>query len=379
MGKMFELIHEDKDTNARLGRIKTLHGDIFTPQFLPVGTYAAVKTLSFQDLEDIGAQIILINAYHLILRPGIEIIKSIGGLHNFTGWKRPILTDSGGYQIFSLATFCKVTEENVIFKSHLDGTTYTLSPEDIIRIQRDLDSDIILPLDICTAFPCDKKKAEVEMKITLNWAKRSKEEFQKSVKDCRLIFGIIQGSVYHDLREECIEGLKRIGFSGYAFGGLSVGEPTDLKYGVLKYISPLIPKDTLRYLLGHGTPQQILECVELGIDLFDCVIPTRYGRNGTVFSSEGKLIIRDSIFMKDLRPVDENCNCFTCRNFSRAYLRHLFNVREPLAGRLLSLHNIYFYIQLMKDIQNAIRDNRFLEFKHKFIEAYNKRDAEVNF
>jgi len=362
--KMFELISEDKDTLARLGKIKTSHGEILTPQFMPVGTHAAIKTLSFQDLGDIGAQIILANAYHLILRPGMEIIRSAGGLHNFMGWKKPILTDSGGYQIFSLATFRKVTKEFVIFKSHIDGTKYKLSPEDIILIQKDLDSDIILPLDVCLGYPCDKKEAEDAMRITLNWAKRSKEEFEKNVKDSKLLFGIIQGSIYGDLRKECIEELKKIGFSGYAIGGLSVGEPQDLRYNILRDILPLLPKDRPRYFLGHGTPSQILDCVSLGIDLFDCVIPTRYGRNGTAFTSEGKLIIRDSLFTKDLRPLDRECDCFTCRNFSRAYLRHLFNVKEILGYRLISLHNVRFYIQFMRDIQKAIKENRFLEFKN---------------
>jgi queuine tRNA-ribosyltransferase len=366
MDRIFELISEDKETCARLGKIKTLHGDIITPQFIPVGTYACVKSLSFQDLEDIGAEVILANAYHLILRPGIENIKEAGGLHNFMGWKKPILTDSGGYQIFSLATFRKVTEESVIFKSHLDGTKYTLTPEDIIRIQKDLDSDIILPLDVCTGFPCDKEEAEESVKITLNWARRSKEEFQKNFGDYKLIFGIIQGATYVDLREECAEKLKEIGFSGYAVGGLSVGEPEDLRYNILDYLCRILPKENPRYFLGYGTPSQILECIAKGIDLFDCVIPTRYGRNGTAFTHQGKIIIRDSIFAKDLSPLDEECNCFTCRNFSRAYLRHLFNVKEILGYRLVTLHNIYFYIQFMKDIQKAIRENRFLEFKKEY-------------
>lgn len=371
MNGAFELISEDKYSYARLGRIKTLHGEILTPAFIPVGTYACIKTLSFQDLEDIGVEIILANAYHLILRPGIEIIKERGGLHNFMGWKKSILTDSGGYQIFSLATFRKVIEESVIFKSHIDGTKYELRPEDIIRIQKDLDSDIILPLDVCSGYPCEKKEAERSMRITLNWARRSKEEFEKRMGDSKLLFGIIQGSIYQDLREECTEELKGIGFSGYAIGGLSIREPEDLRYNILDSILPLLPKDRPRYFLGHGTPSQILECVAKGIDLFDCVLPTRYGRNGTAFTSEGKLIIRNSIFIKDLSPLDRECDCFTCRNFSRAYLRHLFNVREILGYRLITLHNIYFYTQFMKKIQKAIEEGRFLEFKKDFYAKVN--------
>ncbi len=362
----FKLVHQDKKSKARLGKLTTAHGQINTPCFMPVGTQGSVKTLSPQDLKECRAQIILSNAYHLFLRPGIEIIKSQTGLHRFMSWSGPILTDSGGYQIFSLALFRKVTDEGVEFQSHIDGTKHFLTPEDIIQIQNDLGSDIMMPLDECVHYPCSKDYAGVSTKRTLNWAKRSKIANKKN----QLLFGIVQGATYEDLRKEAASELVDMGFTGFALGGLSVGEPGSLRYNIMNFTLTYLPKEKPRYLMGLGTPSDLIEAVESGVDFFDCVIPTRYGRNGTAFTSSGKLVIRNAPYSSDSKPLDVSCSCYTCRNFSRAYLRHLFNCGEILGMSLVSLHNIYFYLELMRKIREAIAKDRFVEFRKKFLSRY---------
>jgi queuine tRNA-ribosyltransferase len=366
---MFKLIHQDKNSSARLGELNTPHGQIDTPCFMPVGTQGTVKTLSPKELEDSGAQIMLSNAYHLFLRPGMEVIRKAGGLHKFISWKKPILTDSGGYQIFSLALLRKVSDKGVQFQSHIDGMKHLLSPEDIIGIQSVLGSDIMMPLDECVHYPCARDHARLAMERTINWARRSKDSAQVADKK-QLLFGIVQGATYQDLRRECAEKIMDIDFAGYSIGGVSVGEPKNLSNDIVGFTAGLLPSDKPRYVMGVGLPEDIIEAVSLGIDMFDCVVPTRYGRNGTAFTSEGKLTVRNSPFADDSGPLDKKCGCYTCANFSRSYLRHLFNAEEILGLRLVSLHNINFYLALMSGIRQAISRDRFLEFKRDFFNDY---------
>lgn len=371
---MFKLIHQDKKTQARLGKLITACGQVDTPCFMPVGTQGTVKTLSGQELEEAGAQIILSNAYHLFLRPGIEVIKNAQGLHKFISWPRPILTDSGGYQIFSLALLRKVSDEGVEFQSHIDGMKHLLSPEDVINIQVVLGSDIIMPLDECVHYPCAKDHARLAMARTVDWARRSKKSAMSSSPQStdkkQLLFGIVQGATYEDLREECAKEITDLDFAGYAIGGVSVGEPKNLSHDIVGFTAAILPKDKPRYVMGVGLPEDIIEAVGLGTDMFDCVVPTRYGRNGTAFTSEGKLTVRNSPYSDDFRPLDKKCPCYTCKNFSRAYLRHLFNTAEILGLRLVSLHNINFYLGLMRDIRKAIKNDRYTEFKKEFLRSY---------
>lgn len=369
----YKLRHKDKNTNARLGRLITPHGEVDTPYFMPVGTQASVKTLSNQELIDSGVSMILSNAYHLYLRPGLDIIKSAGGLHKFMAWSGPILSDSGGYQIFSLATLNKVLDEGIQFQSHIDGYRHFLSPEDVIGIQEVLGSDISMVLDECVGYPASLGEAKESVERTVKWAKRSKSVFgsQFSVIDehRRLLFGIVQGSTYLDLRKECVQQLTEIDFDGYALGGVSVGEPEDLIREVVEYTTPILPSDKVRYLMGVGTPTDIIHAVSMGIDLFDCVVPTRYGRTGTVFTREGKIILRNAEFSKDNSAIDKDCNCPVCKEYSRAYIRHLFNVNEILGLKLASLHNVYFYMQLLEGVRNAIKADEFGLFKEKFLKS----------
>lgn len=372
---MFKINHKDKNSSSRSGKITVAHGEIETPCFMPVGTQGSVKTLSPKELQESGAQIILSNAYHLFLRPGMEVIKNAGGLHNFISWTKPILTDSGGYQIFSLALLRKMHDDGVEFQSHIDGMKHFLTPEDVVGIQRDLGSDIAMPLDECVHYPCSKDHAEVAMERTLDWAKRSKNTLN-AILDTRysirqMLFGIVQGATYEDLRRECTERIVEMDFDGYAVGGVSVGEPKNLRYNILNFTADLLPFDKPRYLMGVGLPQDIIEGVESGIDMFDCVVPTRYGRNGTAFTSEGKLTIRNSPYMQDFKPLDSGCDCYACKNFSRAYLRHLFNAQEILGLRLVSLHNVHFFLRLMRKIREAILQDKFSEFKKEFLKNYN--------
>jgi len=372
---MFELIQQDKQSGARLGKLTTEHGVINTPCFMPVGTHATIKGLYPKDVEEAGAEIMLSNTYHLFLRPGMEIIREAGGLHNFISWKKPILTDSGGYQVFSLALLRKLSDKGVEFQSHIDGFKHFLTPEDVVDIQQDLGSDIMMPLDECVHYPCGKDQAEVAMKRTINWAKRSFKHLQEHKKPGptkkQLLFGIVQGATYEDLRTECAKELTNIDFDGFSIGGVSVGEPSDLIYNILAFTAKLLPAEKPRYAMGIGYPPDIIEAVERGIDMFDCVVPTRYGRNGTAFTSAGKVVIKNAPFAQDFQPLDAKCGCYVCKTFSRAYLRHLFNAQEMLGLTLLSLHNVYFFLDLTRKIRQAIKDNQFSEFKEEFLAGYN--------
>ncbi|MFH1414256.1 MAG: tRNA guanosine(34) transglycosylase Tgt [Candidatus Omnitrophota bacterium] len=372
---MFKVIQKDKKSKARLGKLVTAHGEIETPCFMPVGTQGTVKTLSPLELNQSGAQVILSNAYHLFLRPGTKVIKKAGGLHKFISWNKPILTDSGGYQIFSLALLRKLNDQGVEFQSHIDGFKHFLTPEDVVKIQMDLGSDIMMQLDECVHYPCAKDQAEIAMKRTIDWAKRSKEAFSSQLsavsKNSQILFAITQGATYEDLRKDCAKRLVDMDFPGYAIGGVSVGEPKNLRYNAVELVADLLPAEKPRYLMGVGLPQDIIEMVELGVDMFDCVVPTRYGRNGTAFTSAGKLTIRNSPFIEDFSVLDLECNCYTCKNFTRSYLRHLFNTGEILGLRLVALHNVHFYLNLMSGVRESIRENRFVEFKKEFLAKYN--------
>jgi len=369
----YTFIHKDSCSAARLGKLSTPSGEIDTPAFMPVGTQATVKTLAPVDLLDCGAQIMLSNAYHLFLRPGLDTIKKAGGLHSFMGWNKPILTDSGGYQIFSLAMLRKVTSKGVDFQSHLDGFRHFLTPEDVCGIQRDLGSDIVMPLDECVHYPCEKDYAAVAMERTINWAQRSLDEFariRKTSSKRQLLFGIVQGATYEDLRTECAVRMSGLDFDGFAIGGISVGEPKELMYAMAEKSIAHLPENKARYCMGVGLPEDLVEAVDRGVDMFDCVAPTRYGRNGTAFTSKGKMVVRNALYTQDFRPLDEACSCYTCKNFTRAYLRHLFNAEELLGHRLVSLHNINFYLDIMRNIRGAIAKDKFSEFKKEFFSSY---------
>ncbi|MFH1854016.1 MAG: tRNA guanosine(34) transglycosylase Tgt, partial [Candidatus Omnitrophota bacterium] len=338
---MFKITHKDKHTNARVGLLETPHGVIETPEFMPVGTQATVKTLSNEDLKYCGAQIILGNTYHLYLRPGMDIIKNAGGLRRFMSWDRPILTDSGGFQIFSLANLMKVREEGVEFNSYIDGSKHFLSPEDVVRLQHEMGSDIMMVLDECLRYPCPKDKAERSLALTNRWARRSKAEFGSRLKASldsardkqgsrQLLFGIVQGSTYPDLRKRSAEELAEIGFDGYAIGGLSVGEPKDLMREIMESSIGYLPGDKPRYTMGIGMPHDFFNAIEMGVDMFDCVVPTRNARNGAAYTNEGRIIIRNGEYSKDLGPLSESCDCVVCKNYSRSYIRHLFNTEEIL-------------------------------------------------
>ncbi len=350
------------DGNARLGRITTRHGNIETPVFMPVGTYGAVKTLSPSALRELDAQIILSNTYHLMERPGIEIIKKHGGLHNFMSWERPILTDSGGYQVFSLAKNRLISEEGVEFNSPLNGDSIFLSPEICMELQLNFGVDIAMVLDECTPFPVKKEIAEASMLLSMRWAQRCRDIFSSEKSG---LFGIIQGGVFKDLREESLEKLTSIGFEGYAIGGLSVGETIEEMFQVVDFISPIMPKNQPRYLMGVGTPMDILRSVLSGIDMFDCVIPTRHARNGYLYTSEGVVKLRNAHNRDSLEPLDSNCTCYTCKNFTKSYLFHLDKTKEVLGSTLNTIHNVHFYLNLMKEIRNSIKQDKFEAFVDK--------------
>ena len=370
----YTLLKKDKDSSARLGKLSLCRGTLDTPAFMPVGTQASVKALSAQDLHDCGAQIILANAYHLFLRPGMEVINKAGGLHKFAGWDRPMLTDSGGYQIFSLALLRKISDKGVEFQSHIDGFKHFLTPEDVFGIQYELGSDIIMPLDDVVAYPCEKDAAEVAMKRTIAWAKRAKQAWETTQPSKnQLLFGIVQGSTFPDLREECCRQMVDIGFPGYALGGLSVGEPKELMYSMCAENTRHLPESSARYMMGVGLPEDIIECVSLGVDMFDCVAPTRYGRNGTAFTSAGRLPVRNGAYTFDFGPLDPECSCYACTHYTRAYIRHLFNTSETLGLRLVSLHNVYFYLNMMRGIRAALEKGEFPAFKNDFLAKYNQK------
>jgi queuine tRNA-ribosyltransferase len=330
---------------------------------MPVGTQGDVKAIEPRELEEIGVEIILCNTYHLAMRPGRDIIKNGGGLHRFISWKKNILTDSGGYQIFSMASLRKVMPEGVKFNSHIDGSSFFFSPEDVIEIQEDFGSDIIMPLDECLPYPCEYNYARESLEITLNWARRSKN----ALKTPQALFGISQGSFYKDLRKKASEELARIDFDGYTIGGVSVGEEASLRRDLISFTAGLFPKQKPIYVMGVGYPPDVLDACAQGCDLFDCVMPTRNARNGTTFTRYGKMIIRNAEFAKDESPLEHGCLCYTCRNFSRKYIRHLFNVKDILAMQLNTIHNLYFMERLMREIRDSIKEDRFLEYKREFI------------
>ena len=346
---------------------------------MPVGTQATVKTISNQELLDVGAQVVLSNTYHLYLRPGEKLIGEAGGLHKFMSWPKPILTDSGGFQIFSLSTLIKIKKEGVEFQSHIDGSRHFLTPEDVVRIQTTFGSDILMPLDECVKYPCEKSTVEKSLVLTRDWAEKSKQAWANlrtssqeldGTTSGSLLFGIVQGGTYPDLRKRAVEELLDLDFPGYSIGGLSVGEPNELMYEVLNKTVPSLPENKPRYLMGVGMPTDLFEAVSQGVDMFDCVVPTRNGRNATVFTTNGKLLMRGSSYIRDFRPIDEHCPCYTCRTYTRAYIRHLFNADEYLAGRLASLHNLTFFIQLLSSMRRAIEEDRFLEYRHEFKRSY---------
>lgn len=351
---------------ARTGILKTCHGMVETPVFMPVGTLGTVKALSAEELKEIGAQIILGNTYHLYLRPGCDVIDRFSGLHGFMHWDRSILTDSGGFQVFSLAKLAKIQDEGVTFQSHIDGSKHMLTPEKAVEIQLTLGSDIIMCLDDCIQYPSTRKETETALDLTINWAKRCKIVWESNGREDIALFGIIQGGMFEDLRKRSAESLVEIGFSGYAVGGLSVGEPREMLYEMADISLACLPDNFPKYIMGVGTPEDLVELVGLGADMFDCVLPTRNARNGQLFTRTGNLNICNAQFKFDTRPVDENCHCYTCRNYSRAYLRHLYLARELLVYRLNTIHNIHFFLTLMKDIRKAIKENQFNEFKKQF-------------
>ena len=367
--KMYKLIN--KDGEARRGEVKTFHGIFQTPAFMPVGTYGAVKSLSPKILESLNAEIILSNTYHLMERPGVDIIKAHGGLHQFMSWNKHILTDSGGYQVFSLAKNRKITEEGVEFNSSLNGNKLTLTPEICMDLQMGYGVDIAMVLDECTPYPATNIEAEESMNLSLRWAQRSRDAFKSNKAS---LFGIIQGGVFEELREKSLEELLKIEFEGYALGGLSVGEPKEDLYRIVKHIAPKMPENKPRYLMGVGTPLDIVKSVESGIDMFDCVIPTRHARNGYLYTSKGVIKIRNSQHRESLKPLDESCDCYTCKNFSRSYLHHLDKTKEMLGSTLQTIHNLTFYINLMRNLRVSIETGTLQSFIREFELTWNNSD-----
>ena len=368
----FKLLKEDKETKARLGEIHTPHGVIETPVFMPVGTKATVKTMTPEEVRDLGADVILGNTYHLYLRPGHELVKEAGGLHKFMNWPHPILTDSGGFQVFSFGDRKTISEKGVEFRSHIDGSKHFISPEKSIEIQNALGSDIMMCFDECTPYPSTYEYAKNSMERTTRWAKRCKDYHQDW--DNQALFGIVQGGMYKDLRTQSAKDLVDMDFSGYSVGGLSVGEPKEMMCEILDHTVPLLPKDKPRYNMGVGTPDYLFESVIRGIDMADCVFPTRIARNGTALTSHGRVVIRNAKYAKDFGQLDPECDCYACRNYSRAYIRHLFSVNEILGARLVTTHNLYFLIKLMENIRQAIKDDRLLAYRDEFYEKYGYND-----
>jgi len=357
----FRLHH--RDGLARRGTLKLAHGTVETPAFMPVGTYGTVKAMSPVELKDIGAQIVLGNTFHLWLRPGLEVIEAHGGLHRFMGWDGPILTDSGGFQVFSLGALRKISEDGVKFQSPVNGDKCFLSPEESMHIQKVLNSDIVMIFDECTPYPSDEKTAGESMRLSLRWAERSKRAHEGNAN---ALFGIVQGGMHEHLRDESLRELEHINFDGYAIGGLSVGEPKEDMLRILQYIAPQLPQDKPRYLMGVGTPEDIVAAVSQGIDMFDCVMPTRNARNGMLFTRNGDIKIKNAQYRLDLRPLDEQCACYTCQNFTRAYLHHLHRLNEILGARLNTIHNLHYYQELMGEIRAAIENGEFAGFVANF-------------
>ncbi|HEY7474449.1 MAG TPA: tRNA guanosine(34) transglycosylase Tgt [Vicinamibacterales bacterium] len=379
----FEVIA--RDGGARRGRLNLPHGTIDTPAFMPVGTRGAVKGVTVEQLHDLGAEIVLANTYHLHLRPGDDLIARAGGLHRFTGWDRPILTDSGGYQVFSLAARARLTEDGVVFRSHLDGRSHALTPESVVDIQARLGSDVAMMFDQCPSWPATREEADAAMSRTLRWGRRARDRFLAlgngvapevpRPTPAQAQFGIVQGSTLPDLRDRSVAGTIAIGFEAYAIGGLSVGEPVGLMYDIVAHTAPQLPEDRPRYLMGTGMPDDLLESVARGIDLFDCVLPTRNARNGQLFTRKGPMNIKNARYAEDQDPPDAECGCPTCRRYSRAYLRHLFVSGELTAATLNTLHNLYFYLDTMRGVRSAIEFGTFESFKRAFLETYSRRQT----
>ena len=375
----FQIDKKSRDTHARAGELTTPHGTINTPIFMPVGTAATVKAIIPEELHDCGAQIILGNTYHLYLRPGMEVIRRFSGLHTFMNWNGPILTDSGGFQIFSLAKISKTTEKGFDFQSHIDGSRHLITPEDAVDIQTTLGADIIMCLDSCIPYPADEQQAKNALELTTRWARRCKTRWdkitdRKTTNRQNSLFGIVQGGMFKHLRQQSTEELIALDFTGYAVGGLSVGEPKDLMMEMADHSLPLLPDEKPKYVMGVGTPEDLVELVSLGADMFDCVMPTRNARNGKLFTSFGAVNINNAKFKNDTDPVDSECACYTCKNYSRAYLHHLYRSRELLSYRLNTIHNLHYYLQLMRNMRKAILNNSFAQFKASF---YAKRDRKV--
>lgn len=366
----YELIKKDSRTKARRGRVNTPHGPIETPVFMPVGTAGTVKAMKPEEVRDMGAQIILGNTYHLYLRPGHEVVKAAGGLHKFMNWERAILTDSGGFQVFSLGAMRKISEEGVEFRSHIDGSKHMLSPEKSMEIQNALGSDIMMAFDECAPYPADRNYVKNSLERTTRWLKRCKE-YHKNTEQHSL-FGIMQGGMYKDLRKQSAEEIVELDLPGYAIGGLSVGEPKEIMYEVMDDCVDYLPADKPRYLMGVGSPDCLFEGVERGIDMFDCVLPTRIARHGMAMTSQGRVNIKNAKYERDFTPLDPNCDCYTCRNYSKAYLRHLFKSDEILSSMLMTTHNLHFLVNTMAGIRKAIEEDRFLEYKKEFYDSYGR-------
>jgi queuine tRNA-ribosyltransferase len=391
--KTFELLAQDRQSKARRGRLTTAHGAIDTPAFMPVGTQGSVKAVTPRELRELNAQIILGNTYHLFVRPGLDVIKHFGGLHRFMNWDAPILTDSGGYQIFSLAKLRKISEEGVHFQNHVDGTPAFISPEIAMEIQAALGSDIAMVLDECAPYPCERDYAEKSLEMTTRWAKRCKEVVAAAVSAGRdskvlppgtaaatmqqLIFGIVQGATFDDLRKASAQAIVDLSFDGYAIGGVSVGEPVEEMMRAVESSEPFLPKEKPRYAMGLGTPPQLLEMVARGMDMFDCVLPTRLARNGTAFTAKGTLNLKNAEFALDKGPIEDGCQCPACREFSRGYIRHLVKAEEILGLRLITLHNLDFYLDLMRQARAKIEKGTFDSFRKSFIAGYKTRDVDL--
>ena len=363
----YEVTHVCRQSGARLGVLHTPHGDIPTPIYMPVGTSACVKAMTPREMEEIGTKILLSNTYHLHLRPGEKLVEEAGGLHRFMGWNGPILTDSGGFQVFSLAGIRKIREEGVTFQSHLDGSRQFIGPEESMDSQQAPGSDIAMAFDVCAPYPCDWETAKKNMEITHRWAERCKKHH---TREDQALFGIVQGAFYKDLRIESAKTLADMDFIGYGIGGLSVGEPKPVMYEMLDEIMPYMPAEKPRYLMGVGTPDCFIEGVIRGVDMFDCVLATRIARNGSVLTSRGRVVVKNGKYAHDFTPLDDACDCYACKNFTRAYIRHLFNAKEITAGRLASIHNLRFLIHMMEEIREAIANDRLLDYRKEFYERY---------
>ncbi len=368
MAVQYELVKTCRQTGARLGKLHTPHGTIDTPVFMPVGTLATVKTMSPEELKAMGAQIILGNTYHLSIRPGEDIVREAGGLHAFMHWDRPILTDSGGFQVFSLGKLRQIEEGGVHFRNHISGEKLFISPERAVEIQNTLGADIIMAFDECPPYPAEREYVQASAERTARWAERCLEAHRR--EDDQALFGIVQGGMYKDLREQSARDIVSLGFPGYAIGGLSVGEPKEMMNEMLDCTTPLLPGDRPRYLMGVGSPDALLDGVIRGVDMFDCVLPTRIARNGTVMTSRGRLVVRNAQYARDFRPLDPDCDCYACRHYTRAYIRHLVKCNETFGFRLTTYHNLYFLVKLMENIREAIRQDALLDFRNYFFEEY---------